>query len=187
VFAPSASHACRSCQPRRSSESAVLIAAFWAVGEAADTRLPAQHDFRASTARAPICGSMQPAASSLQGDRNGSPAARVGPGSKHCVDPQHPPSGPEAKFSLVNPSRSLPVVVDHEMEPHQATMKRHPKGPWIRIVSRRILLTPVPGRCQLSTPVGPPDGQLLAERKASQSLPAPEVPILESDRPSPLR
>jgi hypothetical protein len=106
---------------------------------------------------------------------------------KLCTTLTTIPSQPEATLVRVNPSCNLPVVADHKMEPHQGPMRCHPKAPSIRVRCVVVVLTSSRARCELMTPVGPPDGQLLAERKASQSLPAPEVPILASDRPSPLR
>ena len=53
-------------------------------------------------------------------------------------------SAPEAKFFLVNPSRKLPVVGDEEMEPHQALMRCHTRGPANCVVCRCAVLTPAP-------------------------------------------
>ena len=108
----------------------------------------------------------------LQWHRSGPAAVREGPGLWRQIAPRYPRSGPEAKFFFVNPWRRLPIVVDRKKEPHQARMQCHLKGPAIRAVCVRTVLTLAPRRCQLTTPVA----LLMAsssqsERRRSRYLP----------------
>ena len=58
----------------------------------------------------------------------------------------------------------------------------HPQTPPIRVDSHRDTLTPSPARCPLWIPEALP-GLLLAEQKASQSLPALQAPVFEPAQP----